>query len=144
MISPDDWSTGMVDRDDLVEATLAVRSDRVRRVNHDLPDHGVAILSDELLHDVEPEGQNDDVGLGKRLFDWQRLHPPYQLLRELSRLRHVGLRNDHALAPRGEICGNLGTDISETNHGRLHDETPFCSRRSGPRRDRSTRRRRRP
>jgi hypothetical protein len=84
---------------------------------------GAAVLGDELLDDVEPDGQ-DDVGHGKRLFDRQRLHPPSQLLRELSRLSHVGLRHDHALGTRGEIVATL-------DHSRLHREIPFRSRRLG-------------
>ena len=123
MSCPEDCCGGIV----FLKPPFPSRSYRVRWIDDDLPCQGVAIRSDELLHCIEIDRKDDDLGFANRVRDRHGFGIGAELAGKLLRFREGLVGDDDLLATDREIFCQSGTDVSETDDRGVHDErAPFC------------------
>src|SRR5437879_11005255 len=92
-----------------------VEPERVRGVNYDLVLEQALVLCDQLLGRVEPDGEDDGVGLCDRLFDRGGARELTKLLRERCCIRFVLSREDDRLAAADEMPRQRSTDLARSD-----------------------------
>ena len=139
------WPGGLLLVDHLTVAALAVRADRVGRVNDHLAGQPPAVLGDELLEVVEPDGHHEDAGPLYRLVHADRFGVTAQVSRDLPGGLGVAAGQQEVLTASREFrrqraADGAGADDRHRAVRISHCDSPsvmWCraSSRSGPVRD---------
>ena len=112
-----DLARGFLLADDLVVAALAVRFDRVRRVDDHLAGEPLAVLGDDLLEGVEPEGEHEHVGPVDRLVDAHHFGVAVEVGRDLRRGVLVAPGQQEVLTAGREVRREPAADVAGADDG---------------------------
>jgi hypothetical protein len=81
----------------------------------------------ELLHDVEQNREDHNIGFLQGGIDRHRDCSRTQLLRQVQCLLEISIGHDDVYCASGEIRRHAGPDIPKTNNGDFHKEAPCCA-----------------
>src|SRR6266581_1903611 len=99
---------------------VLVDPDRVRGIDDHLALQEVLVLRDQFLDRVEPDGEDDGVGLRDRLFDRGGARVLTQLLCERCRIRFVLRCEDNGLAAADQIPCQRSPDVADSDDCSCH------------------------
>ena len=123
--SGDDGARGLVLGQCPHQLAVLVDPERVRGIDDDLTLEQVHVRRGQLLDRVEPDGEDDGVGLRDRLFDRGGAREVTQLLRKRCRLRFVLRREDDGLAAADQMPRQRSTDVADSDDCGCHGDSSF-------------------